>query len=504
MASQGFQQVQRQVQSMVLAPQLRQSLKILQVSALELRSTILDELQINPVLEELAGGDVSLDSGDTPESGDSDPAAADDGDTWSFASDELPPAAATEGHDELHPGSDFSILQTVTEDWREYWREESGDTTYTSEDAERRQHFFDSLVGSDSLQQHLLEQARLAESDPVVLEALEFLIGSLDDNGFLATRLGDLALMARLPLAKIQAAAALLRTLEPVGIGAENTRECLLLQLQAKGEKDGLAARIIRHHWDLLLRRRIPEIARKLRSHSEDVQDAIARIGELDPAPGRRFAEDTNRVVIADVRVRRDERGEWQVVLNNDYIPRLRLSQVYKNLLAQGALRGKDREYVREQFRNGRFLINAIEQRQQTIERITRQLLVFQADFFAEGTRGLKPLTMNQIASVVGVHETTISRAIANKFIDTPHGVFDFKYFFTSGYQSGDGSTVSNTSVKERIAKLVAAESPAKPLSDQRIAEILKDEGVDIARRTVAKYREELGILPTNLRRQYG
>jgi RNA polymerase sigma-54 factor len=209
-------------------------------------------------------------------------------------------------------------------------------------------------------------------------------------------------------------------------------------------------------------------------------------------------------VIEADVTVYKDETGEWQILLSNDHIPRLRISPDYKEVLAKGQVKGKDREYLQNMFRSGRFLISAIEQRQQTIERITRKLLEFQIDFFEKGQAYLKPLTMSQVADSVGVHETTVSRAIANKYIRTPFGLLEMKFFFTPGYQGEDGREVSNKSIKERIARIVESESPKKPLSDQKIVGILKEEGITIARRTVAKYREELGILPTNLRRQYG
>lgn len=264
-----------------------------------------------------------------------------------------------------------------------------------------------------------------------------------------------------------------------------------------------LAARIIRDKWDLLLRRRIPEIARSLNVSVADVEEAIAQIAKLDPAPARKFAEDDNRIIEADVTVEKDEYGEWQIILNNDYIPRLRISPEYKLLLARGKVTGKDREYLQTQFRSGRLLMSAIEQRQQTIERITRRLLEFQSDFFERGRAHLRPLTMSTVADSVGVHETTVSRAISGKYIRTPFGIFEMKFFFTPGYQGEDGTSLSNKSIKDRIAKIVESEPAKKPFTDQKIVEILKEEGVTIARRTVAKYREELGILPTNLRRQY-
>ena len=265
---------------------------------------------------------------------------------------------------------------------------------------------------------------------------------------------------------------------------------------------DALAARMLRDHFELLSRRRIPELARKLGAPADDVQAAIEEISKLDPAPGRRFAEDNNRVVVPDVTVEKDG-DEWKIHLNSDYIPRLRISSTYRDLIAKGTLSKDEREYLRERMRSGKFLIDSIEQRQRTIERITREIIKAQTPFFEHGVSQLQPLTMTQIADIVGVHETTVSRAIANKYMKTPHGIFEFKFFFTTGYQADSGASVSNTSVKEMLADIVAVEDKSAPLSDQELVVKLQEKGLSLARRTVAKYREELGILPSNLRRDY-
>jgi RNA polymerase sigma-54 factor len=337
---------------------------------------------------------------------------------------------------------------------------------------------------------------------PETVEALRYLIGSLDDRGYLTSSLSDLALLTSLSLETMQEAAKVLQSFEPPGIGAENLGDCLLIQLNHQGRGKSVAARIVRDHFDLLVRRRIPDLARKMGLAPDVIQEAIEIIGTLDPAPGRRFADDSNRVVVPDVTVERDN-GEWLIILNQDYIPRLRLSGTYKDLIAKGKLSKQESDYLREKLRSGKFIINAIEQRQRTIERITREILKHQHEFFEEGVSKLKPLTMTQIADIIGVHETTVSRALANKYIKTPHGVFEMKFFFTSGYQSDAGASVANTSVKEMIADLVAAEDPGQPRSDQEIVGLLQEKGLKIARRTVAKYREELGLLPSNLRRRY-
>ncbi len=477
---QGFHQ--RQSQQLVLAPQMRQSLKILQVAALDLRAAIQEELQSNPTLEEQPMDDVSLEK--AAASGDANLTPTDD------------------PREEMDFSKDFQILEKIGQDWKDHMTDTGGVRPTTGEEDERRQHFFDSLTIETSLQQHLMQQAELADCSHPILEALRFLVGSLDDRGYLTTTLSDLALLAGLPLATMQEATKRLQTFDPAGIGAESLSDCLLIQLAQKGRDKSVAARIIRDHLALLIRRRIPDLARKTGLAPDVIQDAIEEIGTLDPAPGRRFADDANRVVIADVTVEKDD-GEWKIILNQDYIPRLRLSNTYKELIAKGRLSKTEGDYLREKLRSGKFIINAIEQRQRTIERITREIIKHQSEFFDEGVAKLKPLTMAQIADIIEVHETTVSRALANKYMKTPHGVFEMKYFFTSGYQSQAGEAVANTSVKEMIADIIAGEDPGKPLSDQDIVGLLSAKGLAIARRTVAKYREELGLLPSNLRRRY-
>lgn len=473
---------QRQTQQLMLAPQMRQSLKILQVAALDLRAAIQEELQANPTLEEMPMDDVSLEKSAT--SGDEKAAPDDD------------------PREEMDFSRDQQMLERIGQDWRDHMSDTGGVRPTTSEEDERRQHFYDSLTTETSLQQHLMQQAELADHSGPLLEALRYLIGSLDDRGYLTSSLADLALLAQLPLATVQQASQLLKTFDPPGIGAENLADCLLSQLNQLGRGKSVAARIVRDHFDLLVRRRIPDLARRMSLAPEVIQEAIEVIGTLDPAPGRRFADDANRVVVPDVTVEK-EHGEWQIVLNQDYIPRLRLSNTYRDLIAKGRLSKAESDYLREKLRSGKFIINAIEQRQRTIERITREILRHQQEFFDEGVAKLKPLTMTQIADIIGVHETTVSRALANKYIKTPHGVFEMKFFFTSGYQSQAGEAVANTSVKEMLADLIAAEDPAAPRSDQDLVGLLQEKGLKIARRTVAKYREELGLLPSNLRRRY-
>ena len=467
---------QRQTQSLVLAPQLRHSLKILQVAALDLRSVIQEELQNNPTLEELPMEGVSLDKPADDNSSDGSSEGAGDAHHNSESNAPTDQSVGEPKRDELDFSKDkeFEILGKLDEDWRDHMASVGGTQPYTSEDAERRQHFFDSLVSETSLQEHLMQQTEMADLSPQSIAAMRHLVGSLDDRGFLTQTPNDVALQTGLPLDAVQDALKLLKTFDPAGIGARDLRDCLIAQLAAKGRGGSLASRMIRDYFELLTRRRIPELARKLGADADDVQSAIEEIGKLDPAPGRRFAEDNNRVVVPDVTVERDD-DEWKIILNSDYIPRLRISSTYRDLIAKGTLSKDERDYLRERMRSGKFLIDSIEQRQRTIERITREIINAQKEFFETGVSALKPLTMTQIADVVGVHETTVSRAIANKYIRTPHGVFDFKYFFTPGYQAESGASVSNTSVKEMIADLINMEDKAAPLSDQELVTKLQE-----------------------------
>tara|TARA_B100001248_G_scaffold261731_1_gene253926 strand:+ start:1172 stop:2716 length:1545 start_codon:yes stop_codon:yes gene_type:complete len=514
MQSQGLRQVQKQTQNLVLAPQLRQSLKILQVPALELRSAILEELQTNPLLEEFGTNDDSLDA-DTNEPSPDEIESEDAEEFPEEKKEELDSKEETEEDTDLEQkdgddlndmdfSDEFSILNEMEEDLREHFESEyEGEAKLGNSEAdEKRKFFFDSLVTETSLQEHLLDQLKLIETTDGQRKACEYLIGSLDENGFMSTNLSDIGLLSGIALKDLQTGLEILQTFEPVGIASVDLRDCLLKQMDARGWEDCTAYSIVEHHFPLLVRRRVPELSRKLAESTEEIHSALEKISELDPSPGRRFSEDNNQSVSADATVEKVG-GEWVVSLNNDYIPRLKINKTYKELITKGTLSGKEKEYVRNQMRAGKFLINSIDQRQNTIERITRQILQRQADFFDVGVSKLHPMTMSEVAETIDVHETTVSRAIANKFLRTPHGMFPFKYFFTPGYSGKDGDTVSNTSVKEIIGSIIEQEDSSKPLSDRKIVDLLAEKEIKLARRTVAKYREELGIPPTNLRRRY-
>lgn len=479
----GLYQAQTQVQ--VIAPQMRRSLEILQAPMLELRDMVLEELQTNPTLEEdFSGPNLSLDNPDE-----------------TFQTDSTT-GEALGGREELNFEQGLSILKKMGEEWQEYFNQDTY-RTYTAEQAERRQHFFDSFVSETSLQEYIMEQVKLADCSVEERQVLPYIIGCLDDRGFLTLEPKAIAELVGQPLDTVQSALELLRGLDPIGLGTENLQACLLYQLRHRGLEDSLAYKILETQFDLLLRRRLQDLAKKMQVSLQNIQKALQMIASLDPAPGRRFSEDTNRTVLADVLVEQDSSGQWTINLNRDYIPTLRLNPIYKNLLSKEALSPSEQDYLKSKLQSGKFLMQAIEQRQHTLERIAKQILIFQKDFFEHGVKKLQPLTMHTVAEALSIHETTVSRAIANKYMQGPFGIVELRFFFTSGYSLKSGEAIANTSIKEKIAQMIALEDPRKPYSDQALADLLKIENIPIARRTVAKYREELKILPTHLRRVY-
>jgi RNA polymerase sigma-54 factor len=373
----------------------------------------------------------------------------------------------------------------------------------SKEAQDKRQFLFDSIPVQETLQQNLigqLNQSVLSASDR---KAAELIIGNIDDNGFLQSTPEEMALNSGIPKEDFEKMLALIQSFYPSGVGARDLRECLLIQLARGGKERSLEYKIVSEHMADLGKRRFPEIARRMGISVEDVQKAADNIARLNPRPGQVFAAAPQNYVLPDVMVEKVD-GEYQIVLNNEQIPHLRISNLYKDIIASGNTQSSDvKDYIRDKIRSGKFLIRSIHQRQQTILNIARQIVSRQRDFLEHGPSHLKPMTMGEVADAVGLHETTVSRAVSGKYMATPQGVFETKYFFTSGYQTATGESLSNTSVKEAILDLVKHESGSAPLSDHEIVEILGERGIPIARRTVAKYRTELNILPSHMRRKY-
>ena len=497
---QGLQLSQRLTQSLILAPQLQQSLALLQAPTLELKALVEQELQQNPVLEEVA----------SPEPDSSDQLASDDGDTPTVADPAEPPAdTAFDTAQEKNvdaPVDDFQVefdrLVQLDQEWRDHFSQTNIPIRQTPEDEERRQFMLDSLVAGTSLSQTLMEQLRDTDLSGEQRGIAELIIGSIDDYGYLKATVEELAVSTNLPVEKISVVLKVIQTFDPPGVGAANLRECLLLQLERAGQQDTLECRIVRDFMDALGKRRIPEIARGTGRTIEDVQNALGRIARLEPRPGRAFMPDTDQYVLPEVFVQRVG-NDFAVTTNDEHIPHLRISNIYKDLMSQGGNSAEVKNYIREKIRAGKFLIKSLHQRQQTILNIGKEIVKRQREFMEKGVAHLKPMTMAQVAEVVGVHETTVSRAVSAKYMQTPQGVFEMKFFFTAGLQTASGNDVSNTSVKDMIADIFKSEDTARPLSDQEVVKMLGDKGITIARRTVAKYRGELNILPSNLRKVY-
>jgi RNA polymerase sigma-54 factor len=453
----------------VLAPQLQQSLQILQVPMLELRNLIQQEIQSNPVLEE----------------------------------DITEPSIEDRKQEADEFKEEFERLAKLDDEWRDYMAQNNSYSQKSQEDEERRQFFFDSIISHETLQQHLMEQLNNGDLDGEDRKTAELIIGNIDDLGFLQTSPDEMAQNTGMALDELQRVLEVIQTFHPVGVGALDLRDCLLIQLHRLGKEQSLEYRIVDKHLDDLGKRRYPEIARRLGTTVDQVQRCANFIATLDPKPGQIFTADPNNYVLPDVDVLKIGEDNYQITLNGEQIPHLRISNTYKDLMAQENNGNEVKDYIREKIRSGKFLIKSIHQRQQTISNIAHEIVARQKEFLEKGSSALRPLTMVQIADAVGVHETTVSRAISGKYMATPQGVFEMKYFFTPGYQTEDGTSMSNTSVKEAIADLVKGENPKNPLSDKEIVEILGGRGIPIARRTVAKYRSELNILPSNMRKSF-
>ncbi|MCX6896507.1 MAG: RNA polymerase sigma-54 factor [Verrucomicrobia bacterium] len=554
--------------SQVLAPQMQQSLALLQAPTLELKAMVEAELQQNPVLEEISANDLEQQekTEDGEKSADHLDPAEPPADTNFDPATEKPTDAPVDDFQ-----AEFEKLAQMDQEWRDHFAQTNVPLRSSAEDEERRQHMFDSITVSASLQEALLEQARTSDIGEDEMKIAEAIIGNIDDHGFLKASVEEIAVTLGVTVEEVLGVLKEVQTFDPPGVGARTIQECLLIQLERAGKKKSIEYRIVSEFMEELGKRRIPEIARGLKLEVAAVQEALARIGRLEPRPGRAFLADNQQYVLPEVFVVKNG-DDFTVTTNNEHIPHLRISNVYKDLMARSAvdtaqlettfadsenghrtaleqaiaaIKGHDetlaiaelkrlaeqpdlvpaqtaaishaivqvrekkafveaRDYIREKIRAGKFLIKSLDQRQHTILNIGKEIVKRQREFMEKGIAFLKPLTMQQVAEVVGVHETTVSRAVSGKYMQTPQGIFEMKYFFTAGIQTSDGGgMMSNTSVKDMVAELFKAEDGAKPLSDQEVVKMLADKGVLIARRTVAKYRGELNILPSNLRKVY-
>ncbi|MGH7324300.1 MAG: RNA polymerase factor sigma-54 [Candidatus Rokuibacteriota bacterium] len=467
----------RQSQRVVMTPLLQQAIQLLQLSTLELQEVVQKELLENPLLEEVPT--------ETPEPGTT-PEAATPTPTVEPPPAEPPPVDRERGTDDLP----FDLTAVMFDDQEER-------SLVAQED--RDELPFENMVRSQSsLTDHLEEQLRFATEDAVTRRIGTEIVGNLDEDGYFRTELAEIAQHCDVAVEEVERVLRIVQGFDPPGVAARTIQECLLIQLKSDPNPDPVSVEIVEQHFEDLSRRRYPDIARALKLPLDRVMESVEEIMGLEPKPGRRFGGLDTRYIVPDVVVQKMG-NDYVVLLNEDGIPRLRVNALYRSLLRSSG--EEARQYVEQKLRSAVWLIKSVDQRQRTLRKVTQSIVKFQREFLDKGLPYLRPLSLRDVGEDIGMHESTISRVTTNKYVETPQGLFELKFFFHSGIASGDGEMVSSISVKKMIQDLLANEDPSKPLSDQEVAQILKGRGLVIARRTVAKYREELGILPSHQRR---
>ncbi len=465
-------------QQLIMTPQLQQAIKLLQLSRLELLETIYQEMETNPILEEAGVVDteeeVSLDDEKLDSEEDSPPLTEVDV--------EEPP------HEEV--------------DWEAYISEYNtgwADTPY--EDREVPQ--FENITSTKTnLYSHLMWQLNMSNFDEVQKEIGHHIIGNITDDGYLDITIEELAQSTGYPVEKIEETLKIIQTFDPVGVGARDTRECLLIQARFQGLQDTLVERILLDHIKDLEDKKYDNIAKRLGVPLNEIITAVSIIQGLEPKPGRSYSDEETIYVSPDIYVFKVG-DDYEIVLNEDGLPKLRINAYYKDVLSRkDSLPESVRNYIQEKLKSAAWLIKSIHQRQRTIYKVTESIVRFQRDFFDKGITHLKPLVLRDVAEDIQMHESTISRVTTNKYVYTPQGLFELKFFFNSAISSMDGDAVASESVKEHIRNIIKMENKQKPYSDQEIADILKKLNIRVARRTVAKYRESMGILPSRKRRK--
>ena len=470
-------------QQLVMTPQLQQAIKLLQLSRAELVEMVREELEKNPVLEEgNEGGDEKDASKETEEVVEESPAK----------------------EEFLDPSDGRDRLKDI--DWQTYfedYNQESYGAGESSEDDEERPFYENVLTKKTSLADHLKWQVNLSQIDEAGKRIASEIIGNLDDNGYLKSTLEEIGEVTGAGLEEVEKVLAFVQDLDPTGIASRDLQECLLKQVEQLEMGDSLVEKILREHMDGLESRKYGQIAKALEVSLDEVLESAKIISNLEPRPGRPFVQDDIHYITPDIFVYKVG-DDYVVVLNDDGLPNLRISSFYRNALAGGErVDEKTGEYVQDKMRSALWLIKSIHQRQRTIYKVTKSIVKFQRTFFDHGIEHLKPLVLRDVAEDIQMHESTISRVTTNKYVHTPQGLFELKYFFNSGINTTGGESIASESVKNKIEEIIGAEDSCKPYSDQKIVEILKNNGIEIARRTVTKYREMLGIGSSTERKRY-
>ena len=477
---------QKLSQSLVMTPQLQQAIKLLQLGRMEYLEVIERELLENPVLEDLR----EVDSQTFQESADNTPSTASNSSVEGESEPSKNESSVSKSDGELP--SDFFSAQTGTAGKKR------------SDFGGERPSLEATVSSPEGLSSHLLWQLRTERLDSADYEIVSQILGNIDRNGYLACTVAEIAAECSRAEEDVLKVLSLIQTLDPPGIAAQNLQECLLIQLEQLGMRNTLAGKLVESYLSELELQKYGVIAKAEGLPVEDVYEAIKEIKKLEPRPGRPFVDESPIYITPDIYVRKVGR-DYVLSLNDSGMPKLRLNPYYQELLStkteSKSNQDKDKEYLQDKVRSASWLIKSIRQRQQTIYRVTESIMKHQRDFLDKGVSSLKPLILREIAADVGMHESTVSRVTTNKYVHTPQGIFELKFFFSSGLKSGNGE-VSSESVKERIRLLIKEENPKKPLSDQALVNLLQAEGIDIARRTVAKYREMMNILSSSRRKR--
>jgi RNA polymerase sigma-54 factor len=465
-------------QQLIMTPQLQMAIKLLQLSRLEMLDTIRQELEENPALEEVqenAADENLAEQSDTP-------------------SEDNPRTEEVKIEEKIHDDID----------WSNYLGEYNtpGRVSYESEDrdAPRYEAF---IAPKKSLRDHLLWQFLMTKPSMQEESIASLIVGNLNKDGFLVGSVEEIAMESYSSVEAVENLLTRMQTFDPVGVCARDLKECLLIQASHFGFENTIITDIISNHLHDLEKKNYKGICKALKISMEEVVSAVNVIKAFEPKPGRQFSEETPQYINPDIHVYKLE-DEFVIMLNDDGMPKLRVNSFYKSTISRGKkISGEAEDYIQDKIRSAAWLIKSIHQRQKTIYKVMESILGFQREFFEKGIAYLKPMVLRDVAQDIGMHESTISRVTTNKYAYTPQGIFELKYFFNSSIRRAQGGNIASASVQEKIRQIILNENPKKPYSDDKISQLLKqDHQIHIARRTVAKYREMLKVLPSNKRKQ--
>jgi len=467
-------------QQLIMTPQLQQAIKLLQLSRLELLETITQEMEANPLLDEQSGDDV-------------------DYEVESFEEIKEPPSENTPEvrleEDHSKPNEDM--------DWESYLSEYNTGWADTPHENKELPVFENINASKTNLHSHLLWQLSLSDLSEGQQEIGVQIIGNIDEDGYLKATTEELTQLTGHGEDEVLEVLSIIQNFDPTGVGARDTQECLLLQARFQNLAGTVVEKIIRGHMENLENKRYDKIAKGLSISMDEVLAAVSVISNFEPKPGRLYSDDETVYISPDIYVFKVG-DDYEIVLNEDGMPKLKINNYYKEILSnKNSLEKNTKEYIQEKLKSAAWLIKSIHQRQRTIYKVTESIVQFQRNFFEKGVTHLKPLVLRDVAEHIQMHESTISRVTTNKYVHTPQGVFELKYFFNSAINSMEGDSIASESVKEHIKNIIKSEKKNNPYSDQEIAEMLKGSNIDVARRTVAKYRETMGILPSRKRRTH-